>query len=128
MTFEPAFVAYLNSFPASRYNHKGHRESAYVMVNRRKTSPNTYLELAEYQDSSCRLLRHSKIFAPAHSLNCNSTLHRIHWPFGTQSVKNLLDIIYIHCIPPKAEQLLGRECAVFPLLLSIVTQPISGRG
>jgi len=95
MTYQPTFMAYLNSFSASRCNHKGHRESAYVMVNRRKTLPNTYLELAEYQDSSCRLLRHSKIFAPVHSLNWNSTLSRVHCPIGTQSVKSLPDIIYI---------------------------------
>jgi hypothetical protein len=50
----------------------GHRESTYVTVNRDKTLPNTYLELAEYQSSSCRLLRHSKISAPVHSLNGNS--------------------------------------------------------
>jgi hypothetical protein len=36
MALQPAFVAYLNSFSTSRCNHKGHRESAYVMVNRRK--------------------------------------------------------------------------------------------
>jgi len=29
-------------------HYDGHRESAYVMVNRGKTLPNTYLELAEY--------------------------------------------------------------------------------
>ena len=63
------FVAYLNSFSASRYNYNGHRESAYVMVNRSNTLPDTYLELVEYQDGSCRLLRHSKIFAPVHSLS-----------------------------------------------------------
>ena len=33
-------------FYASRCNHNGHRESAYVMVNRTKTMPNTYLEPA----------------------------------------------------------------------------------
>jgi hypothetical protein len=29
-----------------------HRESPYVLVNRFKTLPNTYLELVEYEDSS----------------------------------------------------------------------------
>jgi len=58
-------------------------------------SSSTYLELAECKDSSCRLLRHSKISAPAHSLNWNSLLPRVHCPFGTLSVKSLLDIIYI---------------------------------
>jgi len=33
---------------AKLINHNGHRESAYVMVNRSKTLPNTYLELVEY--------------------------------------------------------------------------------
>jgi len=75
-------------------HYHGHRESVYVMVNRNKTLANTYLELVEYQDSSCRLLRHSKISAPVHSLNGNSTLPRVHCPFGTQSVKSLLNIIY----------------------------------
>jgi hypothetical protein len=41
-------------------HYNGHRESAYVRVNRKKTLPNTYMELAEYQGSSCRSLRHSK--------------------------------------------------------------------
>jgi hypothetical protein len=41
-----------------------HRESTYVIANRSNTLPNTYLELVEWQDSSCRLLRHSKISAP----------------------------------------------------------------
>ena len=93
-TYQPTFVAYLNSFSASRCNHNRHRESAHVMVNRSKTLPNTYLEPVEYKDSSCRLLRHSKIFAPVHLLNWNSLLPRVHWPCGTQSVKNLLDIIH----------------------------------
>ncbi len=75
-------------------HYNGHRESTYVMVNRSNTLPNTYLELAEYQSSSCRLLRHSKILAPVHSLNWNSTLPRVHCTIGTQSVKSLLDIIY----------------------------------
>jgi len=30
-----------------------HRESTYVMVNRRKTLPNTYLGLAEYPEVIC---------------------------------------------------------------------------
>ena len=89
------FAAYLNSLSTSRCNYTKHRESAYVMVNRSNTLPNTYLELVEYEDSSCRLLRHSKIFAPVHSLNWNSTLPRVHWPFGTHSVRSLLDIIHI---------------------------------
>jgi hypothetical protein len=55
-----------------RYNE--HRESTYVMVNRSNTLPNTYLELAGCQGSSCRLLRHSKISALVHSLNESSTL------------------------------------------------------
>jgi hypothetical protein len=32
-----------------------HREYTYVLDNRSNTLPNTYLELAEYQSSSCRL-------------------------------------------------------------------------
>ena len=75
-------------------HYSGHHEPTYVMVNRSKTLPNTYLELVEYYDSSCRLLRHSKIFAPVHSLNWDSLLPRVHCPIGTQSVKSLLDIIY----------------------------------
>ncbi len=35
LRYQPTFIAYLNSFSASRYNHNGHRESTYVMVNRR---------------------------------------------------------------------------------------------
>ena len=38
-----------NWLSASRYNHNGPRKSTYVMANRSKTLPNTYLELAEYQ-------------------------------------------------------------------------------
>ena len=59
-------------------HHSGHRESTYVMVNRNNTLPNTYMELAEYLGSSCRLLRHSKIYALVHSLNLNSLLLRVH--------------------------------------------------
>jgi hypothetical protein len=89
-----------------------HRESDYVMVNRAKTLPNTYLELVEYQDSSCtylelveyqdsscRLLRHSKMPAPVHSFNGNSWLSWVHCPAGTQSLKSLLDIIYSASCP-----------------------------
>jgi hypothetical protein len=94
-TYQPTFVAYLNSFSALQYNHNGHRESTYVMVNRTKTLPNTYLELAEYQDSSCRLLRHSKILALVHSLNWDSLLPRVHWPCGTQRFKKVYWISYI---------------------------------
>ena len=36
-TYQPSFVAYLNSFSALRCNHNGHRESTYVMVNRSKS-------------------------------------------------------------------------------------------
>jgi len=71
-----------------------HRESDYVMVNRIKTLPNTYLELVKCQDSSCRLLRHSKMPAPVHSFNWNSWLSWVHCLSGTQSIKSLLDIIY----------------------------------
>jgi len=84
--YQPTFAGYLNSFSASRYNHNGHRESTYVMVNRSNTLPNAYSQLVEYKDSSCRLLRHSKTSALVHSLNGNSLLPRVHWPFGTQSV------------------------------------------
>ena len=58
--------------------------------------------------NSCRLLRHSILFAPVHSLNWNSTTHRVHCTSGTQSVKSLLDIIY-HCIRPKAKRSLLRS-------------------
>jgi len=76
-------------------HYNGRRESTYVIWTIVvKTLPNTYLELAECQGSSCRLLRHSKISAPVHSLKGNSTLPRVHCPNGAQSVKSLLDIIY----------------------------------
>jgi hypothetical protein len=58
------------------------------------TLPYTYPELAKCLGSSCRLLRHGKIFAPVHSLNRNSLLYWAQCPNGNQSVKNLLDIIY----------------------------------
>ncbi len=85
-TYQPTFIAYLNSFSASRCNHNEHRESTYVMVNRSNTLQNTFMELAEYKDSSCRLLRHSKISAPVHSLKWNSTLPPVH---RTQPTSNL---------------------------------------
>lgn len=33
MTYQPSFTAYLNSFSASRCNHNGYHQSAYVMAN-----------------------------------------------------------------------------------------------
>ena len=85
------FSATLRSLSEQPFNftmhYNGHRESTYVSDNRSNTLPNTYPELAQCQGSSCRLLRHSKIYAQVHSLKGNYTLPRVHWPNGTQSVK-----------------------------------------
>ena len=98
-TYQPRFVAYLNSFSTARciiIDIVNLPMSWSIVV---RTLQNTYLELAQCQGSSCRLLRHSKISAPVHSLKGNSTWPRVHWTFGTQSVKSLLDIIYSASYP-----------------------------
>ena len=86
-------MAYLNSPSTSRYIIMDivNLPMSWKIVE--TTLPNTYPELAEYQGSSCRLLRHSKISALVHSLKGNSSLPRVHWTTETQSVKSLLDII-----------------------------------
>jgi len=63
------------------------------IINHNNMLTNTYLELAEYFGSPCRLSRHRKISAPVHSFEWNSLSNWVHCPNGTQSVKSLTDII-----------------------------------
>ena len=60
-------------------HYNGHRESTYVLDNRSNTLPTTYPELAKYQGSSCRLLRHS-----------NNPLRFTHW-MGTPRNRGFSD-------------------------------------
>ena len=52
MTYQPMFVAYLNSFSALRYNYNGHRESYYcniifaIIIERQIGSPLSGLVLS----------------------------------------------------------------------------------
>ena len=85
-TFQPRFVTHLNSPSTSRYIIMESRIYLCLGQSYQRTLPTTYPELAEYQSSSCRLLRHS-----------NNPLWFSHWK-GTPRDRGLIGLLELRAL------------------------------